>query len=152
MLRRSATGEADIVDVGGVGGTLAGNPLSFAAMRATLDEVLTTDAFEHMINLADRYTADVQAILDANDLPWSITQLGARAEYRFVRPAPRTGGGSATAADDQLDEFMHLFMINRGIVMTPFHNMALMCPASTTADVSTHTELFGAAVAELTAS
>ena len=106
-------------------------PLSFAAMRATLGEVLTADAFEHMINLADRYTADVQAILDANDLPWSITQLGARAEYRFARPAPRTGGESAAAADDQLDEFMHLFMINRGILMTPFHNMALMCPAST---------------------
>ena len=152
VLRRSASGEADIVDVGGVGGTLAGNPLSFAAMRATLDEVLTADAFEHMINLADRYTTDVQAILDANDLPWSITQLGARAEYRFVRPAPRTGGESAAAADDQLDEFMHLFMINRGIVMTPFHNMALMCPASTIADVSTHTEVFRAAVAELTAS
>ncbi len=152
VMRRSASGEADIVDVGGVGGTLAGNPLSFAAMRATLDEVLTAGAFEHMINLADRYTTDVQAILDANDVPWSITQLGARAEYRFVRPAPRTGGESAAAADDQLDEFMHLFMINRGIVMTPFHNMALMCPASTIADVSTHTELFRAAVAELTAS
>ncbi len=152
VLRRSASGEADIVDVGGVGGTLAGNPLSFAAMRATLDEVLTADAFEHMINLADRFTTDVQAILDANDVSWSITQLGARAEYRFVRPAPRTGGESAAAADDQLDEFMHLFMINRGIVMTPFHNMALMCPASTIADESTHTELFRAAVAELTAS
>ncbi len=152
VLRRSASGEADIVDVGGVGGTLAGNPLSLAAMRATLGDVLTADAFEHMINLADRYTTDVQAILDANDLPWSITQLGARAEYRFVRPAPRTGGESAAAADDQLDEFMHLFMINRGIVMTPFHNMALMCPASTIADVTTHTELFRAAVAELTAS
>jgi len=152
VLRRSASGEADIVDVGGVGGTLAGNPLSFAAMRATLGEVLTAGAFEHMINLADRYTTDVQAILDANEVPWSITQLGARAEYRFVRPAPRTGGESAAAADDQLDEFMHLFMINRGIVMTPFHNMALMCPASTIADVSTHTELFRAAVAELTAS
>jgi glutamate-1-semialdehyde 2,1-aminomutase len=152
VLRRSASGEADIVDVGGIGGTLAGNPLSLAAMRATLGEVLTAEAFEHMINLADRYTADVQSIMDENDLPWSITQLGARAEYRFRRPAPRNGGESAAAADDHLDEFMHLYMINRGIVMTPFHNMALMCPESTMADVSTHTEVFGAAVAELTAS
>ena len=152
VMRRSASGEADIVDVGGVGGTLAGSPLSLAAMRATLGEVLTAEAFEHMINLADRYTADVQAVLDSDDLPWSITQLGARAEYRFTRPAPRTGGESAAAADDQLDEFMHLYMINRGILMTPFHNMALMCPATTLADVSTHTEVFRAAVAELTTS
>ena len=79
-----------------MGGTLAGNPLSFAAMRATLGEVLTADAFEHMINLADRYTTDVQAILDANDLPWSITQLGARARVslRSARAAHRRRIGS----------------------------------------------------------
>ncbi len=151
VMRRSASGEADIVDVGGVGGTLAGNPLSLAAIRATLGHVLTADAFDHMINVAGRYTADVQSVLDANDLPWSITQLGARAEYRFTRPAPRTGGESAAAADDQLDEFMHLYLINRGILITPFHNMALICPETTVADVSTHTEIFDAAVTELIA-
>src|SRR5260221_6742997 len=93
--------EADIVDVGGVGGTLAGNALSLTAMRATLAEVLTPQAFVSMIDLSTRYTTAVRQILDDIDLPWSITQLGARAEYRFVRPEPRDGGQSAAASDDE---------------------------------------------------
>jgi glutamate-1-semialdehyde 2,1-aminomutase len=141
--------EADLVDVGGVGGTLAGNALSMAAARATLDEVLTDEAFEQMIALATRFTEGVQLALDKSDVPWSITQLGARAEYRFARPAPRDGTTSNAAGDDDLDEYMHLFMLNRGILMTPFHNMALMCPASTEADVDLHTELFAQAIDEL---
>jgi len=141
--------EADLVDVGGVGGTLAGNALSMAAARATLGEVLTDSAFEHMIGLASRFTAGVQRALDGLDVPWSISQLGARAEYRFARPAPRTGTESAAAGDDDLDELMHLYLLNRGILMTPFHNMALMCPDTTMADVDRHTEVFGQAVSEL---
>jgi glutamate-1-semialdehyde 2,1-aminomutase len=143
------SGDADIVDVGGVGGTLAGSALSVAAMRATLGEVLTDEAFGRMIELATRYTTDVRGIIDAAGLPWTISQLGARAEYRFVAPAPRNGNESADAADPQLDEFMHLYTLNRGILMTPFHNMALMCPATSEADVARHTEVFGQAVAEL---
>ncbi|WP_155370572.1 transaminase [Catellatospora vulcania] len=147
--RITATGGADIVDVGGVGGTLAGNALSLAAMRATLDEVLTDEAFAHMIRLAGDYTEDVRRILETAAVPWSVTQLGARAEYRFTSPAPRTGGQSAAAADDLLDEYMHLYTLNRGILMTPFHNMALMCPDTSDADVARHSEVFEQAVAEL---
>ena len=146
---RVAASGADIVDVGGVGGTLAGNALSLAAMRATLAEVLTQAAFEHMIALAGAYTAGVRASIDRYDLPWSITQLGARAEYRFCRPAPRNGGQSAAAADAELDEYMHLYMLNRGVLMTPFHNMALMGPTTSAADVARHDELFAAAVGDL---
>ena len=80
-----AHAEADLVDVGGVGGTLAGNVLSTAAMRATLGEVLTDAAFDHMIALATRFREGVEATLVEFDVPWSIAQLGARAEYRFVR-------------------------------------------------------------------
>ena len=141
--------DADIVDVGGVGGTLAGNALSLTAMRATLGEVLTDEAFAAMIDLATTYTADVQRVIDAADLPWSIAQLGARAEYRFTRPAPRNGNESSAAADEALDEYLHLFMLNRGVLMTPFHNMALMCPATTSADVARHAEVFESAVGEL---
>ncbi|MBV1850197.1 transaminase [Catellatospora tritici] len=147
--RRASSGEADIVDVGGVGGTLAGNALSLAAMRATLGEVLTDDAFAHMIRLASTYTEEVRRVLETADVPWSVTQLGARAEYRFTRPAPRSGGESAAAADDPLDEYMHLYTLNRGILMTPFHNMALMCPDTSDADVARHTDVFESAVAEL---
>jgi len=147
----SDSGEADIVDVGGVGGTLAGNALSTAAMRATLMEVLTDAAFEQMIALCDDYTAGVQAAIDAHGLPWSISQLGARAEYRFTYPAPRSGSESAAAADDDLDEFVHLWLLNRGVLITPFHNMALMGPNTTAEQVARHTELFAEMAAELAA-
>ena len=143
--------DADLIDVGGVGGTLAGNVLSTAAMRATLEEVLTDAAFEHMIALATRFTEGVEETLVAFDVPWSISQLGARAEYRFARPAPRTGTESAHAVDEDLDEYLHLFMANRGVLMTPFHNMALMCPTTTATDVDLHTTLFAEAVRRLVA-
>lgn len=149
ITRHTEAGEADIVDVGGVGGTLAGNALSTAAMRATLGEVLTEEAFEHMASLATDFTKGVQATLDQFDVPWSISQLGARAEYRFARPAPTTGEASAAAADEQLDAYMHLAMVNRGILMTPFHNMALMCPETSREDVDRHTEVFREVVGAL---
>jgi glutamate-1-semialdehyde 2,1-aminomutase len=141
--------DADLVDVGGVGGTLAGNALSVAAMRATLEHVLTDAAFAHMIELSTRFAAGVRAALDRTGLPWSVQQLGARSEYRFVDPAPVTGSASAAAADDELDEYLHLFMANRGVLITPFHNMALMCPQTGAADVDRHTELFAQATTEL---
>ncbi len=143
--------DADLVDVGGVGGTLAGNALSLAAARATLGEVLTAEAFDEMIRLATRFTAGVQATLDRHDLPWTIVQLGARAEYRFARPAPRTGTESAAAGDDDVEEYLHLALVNRGILLTPFHNMALMCPNTTDADVDLHTAVFADVVAAITA-
>jgi glutamate-1-semialdehyde 2,1-aminomutase len=144
-----ADDSADIVDTGGVGGTLAGNALSVAAMRATLEQVLTDDAFAAMIDLAGAYTAGVRDAISSQGLPWNIAQLGARAEYRFCPLPPRSGGESEAAADPALDEYLHLYLANRGVLITPFHNMALMCPATTRADVDTHTGLFAAAAAEL---
>ena len=141
--------EADLVDVGGVGGTLAGNALSTAAMRATLGEVLTDTNFEHMTTLATRFREGVERVLEKYDVPWSVEQLGARAEYRFCSPAPRTGSESAAAHDDEIEEYLHLYLSNRGVLITPFHNMALMCPDTTAADVDLHTEVFGEAVAAL---
>ena len=144
-----AQADADLVDVGGVGGTLAGNALSTAAMRATLGDVLTDAAFDHMIALASAFREGVEDVLVAHDVPWSIAQLGARAEYRFTRPAPRNGTESAAAHDDELEEYLHLHMSNRGVLMTPFHNMALMCPTTTMADVDLHSRLFRGAVESL---
>ena len=141
--------DADLIDTGGVGGTLAGNALSVAAMRATLEHVLTDEAFARMIALATRFTEGVRGVLAARGVPWSVVQLGARAEYRFTSPPPVDGGRSAAAGDDQLDDYLHLYLHNRGILMTPFHNMALMCPATTEADVDLHREVFAAAVDEL---
>lgn len=143
--------DADLIDVGGVGGTLAGNALSTAAMRATLSEVLTDFAFDHMIELATRFREGVEAVINGSGAPWSVEQLGARVEYRFVSPGPRTGSESAAAHDEELEQYLHLFMANRGVLMTPFHNMALMCPATSADDVDRHTELFRDAVSGITA-
>ncbi len=147
--RVQADPDADLVDVGGVGGTLAGNALSTAAMRATLEHVLTDAAFERMVDLATTFADGVQATIDRTAVPWSVSRLGARAEYRFASPAPRDGSTSAAAGDDELDEYLHLFMANRGVLITPFHNMALMCPDTEAADVDLHTRLFAEAVESL---
>jgi glutamate-1-semialdehyde 2,1-aminomutase len=143
--------ELDDVDVGGIGGTLAGNALSLAAVRATLAEVLTAEAFERMIGLAERWTAGVEDGIARAGLPWHVTRLGCRAEYLFAREEPRNGSEAAAAVDATLERFMHLYALNRGILLTPFHNMALMSPATTEADVDRHTEVFREAVLELSA-
>jgi len=147
--RVDALSDADLIDTGGVGGTLAGNALSVAAMRATLEKVLTDDAFDGMIARATRFTEGVQDTIDDTGVPWSVVQLGARAEYRFTSPAPTSGSASADASDEDLEDYLHVYLANRGVLLTPFHNMALMSPATTDADVDRHTELFAAAVADL---
>jgi glutamate-1-semialdehyde 2,1-aminomutase len=91
----------------------------------------------------------VQDAIDAHGLAWSIVQLGARTEYRFASPPPRTGSASAQADDRELEDFLHVYLANRGVLITPFHSMALMCPATTDEDVDRHTEVFAAALAEL---
>ncbi len=143
--------DLDIIDMGGVGGTMAGNALSMAAARATLEEVLTDEAFEHMIALSDRFAGRVRDIFAQYDLPWSVSQLGARTEYRFSLTSPHNGTGAAFAHDQELDDYFHLYLANRGILLTPFHNMALMCPETTTDQVDAHLEHFAAAVGELVA-
>lgn len=141
--------DLDLVDMGGVGGTLAGNALSMAATRATLEHVLTDEAFARMDELSQRFEAGVRAGVERGNLPWSVSRLGARTEYRFADPAPRTGTDSAAASDTELEDFLHLYLANRGLLLTPFHNMALMCPETTDKDVDTHTEVFDAALSEL---
>jgi glutamate-1-semialdehyde 2,1-aminomutase len=147
--RISARMQLEDCDVGGIGGTLAGNALSLAAMRATLEHVLTPAAFEKMIPLAKRFTDGVAEHIRAANLPWNVQQLGARAEYTFAAKPPRNGGESAAAADFELERFLHLHALNRGVLLTPFHNMALMCPDTTAADIDQHTKIFASAVREL---
>jgi glutamate-1-semialdehyde 2,1-aminomutase len=141
--------DLDLVDMGGVGGTLAGSALSVAAVCATLGEVLTDEAFRHMHALAERFAAGVAEVIGKQALPWSVTRLGARVEYRFADPAPRTGTEAAAVHDQELDDYLHTYLANRGVLMTPFHNMALMSPATGEADVDLHSRLFADAVAEL---
>jgi glutamate-1-semialdehyde 2,1-aminomutase len=142
---------ADYEDTGGVGGTLAGNALSVAAIRATLEQVLTEAAFERTIPLATRFREGAERVVAARGLPWSVVQLGCRAEYRFQSPPARNGTEAHASSDPELERYLHLHALNRGVLLTPFHNMALMSPETSEADVDLHTEVFAAAIDSVTA-
>jgi glutamate-1-semialdehyde 2,1-aminomutase len=144
-----AAGDADLEDTGGVGGTLAGNVLSLAAARATLAAVLDEGAWERTEPLASCFVAGVEEALRRHGAEWHIAQLGCRAEYRFSPEPPRDGAAAAAIGDEELERYLHLFALNRGVLITPFHNMALMCPATTAEQVDLHTEVFDAALGEL---
>ena len=136
-------------DTGGIGGTLAGNALSLAAMRATLERVLTPEAYARTIPLAERFEAGVQSVIAEKQLPWIVKRLGCRAEYWFRPAPPHNGAEAAAAVDAELDRYMHLAALNRGILMTPFHNMALISPQTTEADIDHHTQAFRESVEAL---
>ena len=137
------------IDIAGVGGTLTANALSLAAVRATLSTCLRQEDFDVAIPLAQRFTEGVSSVIDEHDLPWHVQRLGCRAEYWFC-PPPRDGAAAAAAVDEDLEAFLHLWALNRGILLTPFHNMALFSPYHSEADVDRHTEVFGAAIDALT--
>ncbi len=136
------------IDVSGIGGTLTANALSLAAMRATLSGALRDRDFAVAVPLAERWAAGVAAVIDEFALPWTVQRLGCRAEYWFC-PPPRNGAEAAAAVDHDLDAFFHLWCLNRGVLLTPFHNMALLAAAHTPADVDRHTEVFRDAVLAL---
>lgn len=145
----SAKIDLDDADVGGIGGTLAGNALSIAAMKATLQNVLTDEFYAKAVALQEKFTAGVEEVIAEYKLPWIVKRLGNRSEYWFRPTPPRNGGEAAAAIDHELDRYMHLFALNRGILMTPFHNMALISPDTTQADVDHHTKTFREAVQAL---
>ena len=121
---------ADDLDVSGVGGTLTGNALALAAVRATLDSTLKIADFDVTIALATRWSIGVDSVIKEFGLDWHVQQLGCRAEYWFC-PPPKNGAQAAKSVDHELDSYLHLYAMNRGFLMTPFHNMALFCPFHT---------------------
>jgi len=149
VARIAAQHDADFEDTGGVGGTLAGNALSAAAIRATLEHVLTPAAFARMIGLATVLRQAIERLIASRQLPWSVTQLGCRVEYCFLPQPPPNGTAAHQGADRQLESYLHLYLLNRGVLITPFHNMVLISPASNAADVALHDRLLTAAVDEL---
>lgn len=130
----------------GIGGTLSGNALAIAAMRANLEKVMTREAYDRMIQLSKRFTEGVDGIIKSRDLPWHVIRLGARAEYRFSPEPPRNGIEAEVAEDFDLDRLMHLMALNRGILLTPFHSMALVSPETTEKDIDYHTKVFAECV------
>jgi glutamate-1-semialdehyde 2,1-aminomutase len=143
--------ELEMGDIGAVGGTLAGNALSLAAARATLGEVLTDEAHERMNALGARFADGVEKVIRTRELPWHIVQIGSRLEYRYLPAPPRNASEAFDAVDEELDAYLHLYLLNRGVLLTPFHNMALMSPATEPGHVDRHTEEFAAAVDALPA-
>lgn len=139
----------ETIDVGGVGGTLAGNALSMAAVNATLSEVLIEENFKHMTELAMAWEQGVQTVIDEYSLPWQVSRIGCRAEFSFRTDAPRTGREAADAEDFELQQFLQLHAINNQVLMTPFHNMALFSPESSVEDVERHNRHFRTAVEKL---
>jgi glutamate-1-semialdehyde 2,1-aminomutase len=135
-------GAGDKFDAYGIGGTLAGNALSMAAMRVTLEKVLTQEAYDRTIPLTRRFEQGVQSVIEEYLLGWHITRLGCRAEYWFQPTPPRDGSEANASMDEELVSYMHLAALNRGIMLTPFHNMALISPDTTAADIDYHTQVF----------
>jgi glutamate-1-semialdehyde 2,1-aminomutase len=147
--RIKAKVERELIDTGGIGSTLAGNALSLAAMRATLTQVLTDAAFKQMVALGQKWCDGVDAAIKEFELPWYCSRLGARGEYLFQATAPRTGKEAADAGDFELEQYIHLRMLNDGFLITPFHNMALVSPETTEADIDAHTKAFRAMCKDL---
>jgi glutamate-1-semialdehyde 2,1-aminomutase len=148
ILRRNHIQQSD---TGGIGGTLAGNALALAVMRATLEHILTQAAFDRTIPLARRFEEGVAGVIKKHGVPWHVVRLGSRVEYQFRPTAPRNGGEAEAAMDGELDGLLHLMALNRGILLTPFHNMALIAPETTEEDVDLHTRVFEESVRDLIA-
>lgn len=140
--------DSDDVDVSGVGGTLTGNALALSAIRATLSTCLREEDFARVIPLATRWVEGVHSVINEFQLPWHVQQLGCRAEYWFC-PPPKNGAEAADSINHELDSYLHLFALNRGFLLTPFHNMALFSPFHTNEQVDQHTEMFRSAVKSL---
>ncbi len=119
----------------GMGTTLSANALAMHCMRANLEQVMTVEAYQHMLPLAQRLAEGLRQVIRKYALAWSVTELGARCEFQFCARPPRNGAEAEAAFHDELQMALHLYLINRGILITPFHNMTLCCPQTTAADV-----------------
>lgn len=134
----------------GIGTTLTANMLAMSAMRATLAEVMTEATYTHMFALASRLESGLTEAIARHALPWCVTRVGARTEFQFTPSPPRNGSEARAQLDDELEHIVHLYLLNRGVLITPFHNMMLVCPATTTEDVDRLVDTFDACLAALT--
>lgn len=112
----------------GIGTTLSANALALRAMRVNLESVMTEQAYRHMIPLAEHLAGELRAVFDVAGVPWSVTQIGARCEFQFCSTPPRNGSEAEAAMNPALESAIHLYLLNRGVIITPFHNMMLVAP------------------------
>jgi glutamate-1-semialdehyde 2,1-aminomutase len=119
----------------GIGTTLSANLLAMAALRANLAEVMTEAAYAHMFGLAERLADGLRELITRRRLGWCVTQIGARTEFQFSPVPPGNGSHADAILDAGLERNIHLYLLNRGLIITPFHNMMLVCPDTSAADV-----------------
>ena len=131
----AAFGPKSVSDPMGIGGTLSANAFAVAAMRATLLKVATEEAFEKMFAGQKRLTGGLETVLAKYKLPWSLTRSGARCELQFMPTPPKNGSEAKNHFDWDLIYYTHLYLANRGLLITPFHNMMLVPPVATNADI-----------------
>jgi glutamate-1-semialdehyde 2,1-aminomutase len=135
----------------GIGTTLSGNMMTLAAMHATLAEVATSDAYAHMLTLATELAQQLSKAIKSHHLPWNITRLGARLELQFCENTPSNAQQAREAQNETLESAIHLYLLNRGILLTPFHNMLLICPATKQDDITKLVQVFNHCLDRLTA-
>ena len=133
----------------GIGTTLSGNLMTLAAIHATLSEVATEDAYSHMLALAEVLEHHLNASIKAHNLPWNISRMGARLELQFCAKPPTNAAEARAAQNDTIESAIHLYLLNRGVLLTPFHNMMLVCPATTEADINKLIQVFNDCLKEL---
>lgn len=119
----------------GVGTTLSANMFAMAAMRANLELVMTEQAYQRMFALAAQLAEGLRAVIVRHKLPWCVTQIGARTEFQFTSTAPQNGSQAQAILDGDLEQIIHLYLLNRGLLITPFHNMLLVCPSTSENDI-----------------
>ena len=144
-------GRKSVSDPMGIGGTLSGNAFAIRAMEATLQEVATPAAFERMIAGQERLSDGLDAALQKYNIPWSVTRCGARCEMQFMPTLPVTGSEAKSQFDWELIYYTHLYLSNRGILITPFHNMMLIPPVASDADIDCLIQIWSDCMAELAA-
>ncbi len=133
----------------GIGTTLSGNMMTLAAVHATLTEVATEAAYKHMLALARLLEHHLNDSLKTYKLPWNISRMGARLELQFCENSPSNAQQARLAQNDTIESAIHLYLLNRGVLLTPFHNMMLVCPATTEADINKLVQVFNDCLKEL---
>jgi glutamate-1-semialdehyde 2,1-aminomutase len=128
-------GRRSVSDPMGIGGTLSANALAIAAMRATLEQVATEEAFAKMFAGQARLADGLEAIFVKHRIPWSVTRSGARCELQFMPTRPKNGTEAKAHFDWALTYYTHLYLANRGLLVTPFHNMMLVPPVAADGDI-----------------
>ena len=119
----------------GIGTTLTANALVFAAMRANLEQVMTAAAYAHMLPLAEQLADGLRNVFAKHGVQWCVTQVGARVEFQFAERAPSNGTEARAIMNHELEQTIHLYCLNHGVLLTPFHNMLLVSPVTTAAHV-----------------